>query len=298
MSNKRSLRAIFFDLGETIFTYGDVDVNVLFAAGAQGTYDYLSKIANDIGDNRAGNVNNDDNSDTDTDDNGTDNDKAGTNGNTGSKVTGGGRLPSRRYYYLTHIASIKLHYILSNITKREFDCMALLSKKARRMGFVLSQEQLRELAWLWYKPLSDVARVEDDLHATLRQLQDMSLRMAIISNTFLPAAVLDRHLQQYDLLQYFPVRIYSSQTIYRKPDRRIYQYALQQVGVTAEQTLMVGDRLREDIRGSTQLGMNAVMKQAFTNVKTRCKARLAGISVIDRLSELPGLIKKQYVKQV
>jgi hypothetical protein len=45
--------------------------------------------------------------------------------------------------------------------------------------------------------------------------------------------VLDRHLRACDLLEFFPVRVYSSETVHRKPDGRIYGRALERLGVEA-----------------------------------------------------------------
>ncbi len=243
-----TIKAILFDLGETILNYGNVDVDTLFAQGAHLTYDHL----------RRHNCRED-------------------------------ALPCFAAYNRRHVISIKWHYFCSCVTSREFDCMALLGRIARAMGLRLDKEQLEELTWLWYKPLGDTAEIEPDLHKTLQVLRDIPLELAIISNTFLPAFVLDRHLQQFELLEFFPVRQYSSVTVFRKPHRRIYQNTLDRLGVSADEAVMVGDKFREDIKGPARLGITGVFKRGTANKNKRISH---GIPVIDNISELPDLIPR------
>ena len=203
------------------------------------------------------------------------------------RQTTGQRLCSFGRYYRRHSLSIKWHCLWSNVTGREFNCLALLGRQARHMGVRLSAEQLDELAWLWYEPLGRTVSIEPELHSRLEELGRMSLKLAIISNTFLPAVVLDNHLRQLDLLRFFPVRLYSSTTVFRKPDRRIYLHALQELNVSADRAVMVGDKLREDIKGAARAGIRPVFKRGRANHSVRLGD---GIRSIDSIAELPGLI--------
>ena len=118
----------------------------------------------------------------------------------------------------------------------------------------------------------------------------MSLKLAIISNTFLPSLVLDRHLEQFDLLRFFPVRTYYSDTFFRKPDRRIYEITLERLGVSAEAAVMVGDKLREDVKGPARLGIKTVFKRGCNNRRKRVPSH---VPVIDNIAELPALIRSR-----
>lgn len=243
-----AIKAVLFDLGETLLNYGQVDVNALFKAGGHLTYSFLKSCAHNQS-----------------------------------------QLGSFTSYYIQHLFSIRWNYLLSVLTSREFDCLAMLDQKARTLGIQLNHDQLDELAHLWYKPLGQIATIEPDLHQTLQTLGDMSLKLAIISNTFLPAKVLDRHLEQLDLLRFLPVRIYSSDTVFRKPNRNIYRTALEKLQVNANQTIMVGDKIRQDIKGPAQLGITGVFKRGIAN---ESKKPPPGTPIINNIAELPSLIKK------
>jgi len=125
------------------------------------------------------------------------------------------------------------------------------------------------------------------LAQTLQKLTDMPLKLAIISNTFLPGRVLDRHLEQFGIKRFFPVRVYSSQTIYRKPDSRIYRTALEKSGVSADQAVMVGDKIREDINGPAKIGIKAIFKRGIVN---KTKKVPPNIPIINNIAELPGIL--------
>ena len=192
-------------------------------------------------------------------------------------------------YRRRNTTEIKLRYIWSGISGKEFDGLTIMDRQVRRLGLKLSRGQLEELAQLWYQPVADQARIEPELHRHLQALQDMPVKLAIISNTFSPAAVLDRQLREFDLLKFFPVRVYSSVTVFRKPHRRIFQRALDELGVSASAAVMVGDKIRPDIRGARQLGIKPVFKRGVTNNTKRVGEDVA---VIDSIAELPELVRR------
>ena len=152
-----------------------------------------------------------------------------------------------------------------NITGRDFDALSLLKRFGIRRGYTLNEEQWREFGWLWYEPLSRIAKVEPDIKETLAKLKGMGLKLGILSNTFVSTGSLDRQLEQLGMLEFFPYRLYSYQYEYRKPDRRIFEAAIAETGEPAENILFVGDRIYMDIRPALKAGMRAVLKSAYTN---------------------------------
>ena len=96
-------------------------------------------------------------------------------------------------------------------------------------------------------------------------------------------------MEKLDLLRFFDSRIYSSDTIFRKPHRRIYQIAVKSLGVRGFETIMVGDKLRQDVRGPGRIGALGIFKRGITNRKKRVPS---DVLVIENISELPDLIKQ------
>jgi putative hydrolase of the HAD superfamily len=242
---KSEIKAVMFDLGETLLNFGRVDTMRVFRQSATQTYDYLMSHNQPAG--------------------------------------------KFWWYFFRNIAAIQVRTLWANITGRDYDALSLLKKFGIRRGYKLSEEQWRELGWLWYEPLSRIARVEEDIRTTLTKLRRMGLKLGILSNTFISAGSLDRQLEQLGILEFFPYRLYSYQFAFRKPDRRIFEEAAAKTGEPAENILFVGDRIDKDISPAVKNGMRAALKSAYTNAD---KVVPRGVIKIERIAELPAIIEK------
>ncbi len=169
-------------------------------------------------------------------------------------------VPSFAAYHRRQLWAVKWHHFKGHITGREFSALDLIARSARKFGQDLTDAQLRELAWLWYRPLREQATVEPGLGEMLDRLRGDGLTLGVVSNTFVPAEALDRHLAEEGLLDCLPVRSYSCDVGYRKPHAAIFDDALRRTGLSAEETLFVGDRLRADVDGANRMGMTSVLK--------------------------------------
>ncbi|MBA7618682.1 Phosphoglycolate phosphatase [subsurface metagenome] len=239
------IRAVLFDLGETLLNFGKVDIAALFHEGARLSYDYLESQHQAIG--------------------------------------------SFRYYRLRSLISLYVRRWLSNVRGKDFDAMAVLKRIGIKKGVKLSEQQWRHFAWLWYKPLSRVARLEPQTVETLTKLRACGLKLGIVSNTFINASSLEEHLEQLGILEFFSVRLFSCQFDFKKPSSKIFKIAADGIGEMLQNILFVGDRIDKDIMPAVRAGMHAVLKAAYTNVG---KEPPEGIRKINRLSELPAVIEK------
>jgi len=192
-------------------------------------------------------------------------------------------------YCRRNLGAIRWRYWLSLLTANDFDARELLKKVNQPKGIRLSHEQWDELVWLWYEPLSKCATVEPDIKDTLNKLKSMNLRLAILSNTFINGAALERHLAQFGILDFFDVRLYSYQFRFRKPSRRIFSAAAERIGLPPQNIMFVGDRINADIRPALKIGMTAVLKEAYTN---HSKHLPPAAHKIEKLSQLPALIQR------
>jgi putative hydrolase of the HAD superfamily len=172
----------------------------------------------------------------------------------------GYRLPSFTNYHRTQLRQILWRIAWAQTVRRDFDSLDTLRRISLYMGLNLSQSQLEDFCWRLYEPLSNTAKVAANVREVLDWLVAHNLKLAIISNTFISGTVLDRHLVREGLLDYFPIRIYSCDTKFRKPGRKIFHLALRKLSCRAQQIIFVGDVPRTDIRGARRVGMVAVLK--------------------------------------
>ena len=192
-------------------------------------------------------------------------------------------------YISGNLLNIRIRAILSEITGKDFDSLEELKKYGQRKKFTLTDEQWHEFNWYWYEPLTDHATIEPGLIDMLGGMRTSGIKLGIISNTFVNSSALDRHLKEMGIIEFFPMRLYSYQYKYRKPNKNIFLKAARNIDVPPENVIYVGDRIDKDVKGSMGAGMTPVLKKAHTNDGKTCPKNVA---IIKTLSELPGLIER------
>ena len=242
---QNEIKAILFDFGETLLTFGKVNVGQLFAEGAALSYDFLENAGQPVG--------------------------------------------NFRYYCWRNLISLRLNHLYSAITGNDFNALELLKKLNAKNGIGLNEQQWQQFVWLWYEPLSRFGKAESQIKETLAKLKDLGIKLGIISNTFVNGFCLEKHLQQFGILEFFSAKLYSYEFDFRKPDARIFKAAAEKIGEKLENIVFVGDRIDNDIIPAVKLGMRTVCKKAYTNIGRKIPA---GVWQINQLSELPALVKE------
>lgn len=94
-----------------------------------------------------------------------------------------------------------------------------------------------------------------DAHSTLEILCRKGYKLGIIANQ---NPGLEKRLDSWGLRQYFEVIAASAEIGYAKPDREIFVRAFKLAGCTAQESVMIGDRLDNDIIPAKAVGMKTV----------------------------------------
>lgn len=127
-----------------------------------------------------------------------------------------------------------------------------------------------------------------DAHSTLAALRQNGYKLGIIANQKLGTA---ERLGNWGLRQFFDVIAVSAEIGYAKPDKEIFEKAFELAGCTAQESVMVGDRLDNDIIPAKALGMKTVW---LKNGLAQYQPAELGIGVADYqiglLSELLALL--------
>jgi putative hydrolase of the HAD superfamily len=100
-------------------------------------------------------------------------------------------------------------------------------------------------------------------HALLDSLRDRGLATGLVSNAFDPGWLLHGDLASMGLAERLDAAVFSSEIGKRKPHPAIFEAVLSRLGVAPEETLFVGDRRYEDVRGAKELGMTTVLALWF-----------------------------------
>lgn len=179
-------------------------------------------------------------------------------------------------------------FLCSRLTRREMQILTTFRRYHVKLGIPLTDVQLGELAMLGVPALRPLFRADGEALAVVSSLHTQGYKLGLISNTLFPAISIDGALEQEGLLDYFPVRVYSSDVRFMKPHRQIFQTALDRIGVRPERALYVGDRMDKDVMGSARVGMRtALINRSGNRRRGRCRPD----HVIRTLSEVPQLLK-------
>jgi len=196
---------------------------------------------------------------------------------------------SLKKYAFRNFLAIRWRTFISNLTGNDFDSLELLKKLGKKQNYKLDETQWQKLAELWYEPLKKFGQAEEDIKETLSKFKQMQLKLGIVSNTFVTAASLDRHMAQAGLDGFFDFVLYSYEVPWRKPNKKIFSYAAEKIGEKCENIMFVGDRIDKDIAPALKMNMAAALKQAYTNHGKTCPPEAYKIQ---KISELPAIIEK------
>jgi putative hydrolase of the HAD superfamily len=169
-------------------------------------------------------------------------------------------------------------------------CLGDVIRDAALAGGVTPADVEIEAAVAAYiAPLDAKVAAYDDALGTLHALRQQGHKIGLISNTMWPGVYHLREMERTGILPYFDYTIFSADVALWKPQPAVYQLALDALGVPAGEAIFVGDMPAYDIVGAQRAGVRAVYK------RNRGSPPLDGVvpdAEIDRLAELPGLIRE------
>jgi putative hydrolase of the HAD superfamily len=155
----------------------------------------------------------------------------------------------------------------------------------------------------YYATISAVVTpVAGDPRAVLARLTEQGRGLGVVSNTSWSPTLHDADLARFGLLEYLPVRVYSSVFGMEKPHPTIYRQALDRLDVAPAEAVFVGDKLEVDVAGPQKIGMRAVLLASPFRVETSAEiipdARIETINALpdvleawDRVLEMPALAR-------
>jgi putative hydrolase of the HAD superfamily len=142
-------------------------------------------------------------------------------------------------------------------TCRSFTVGDLLAEVLPEMDLAVTDKDVTACV-MRFESIPEPIGPKDDAQPTLLALQERGVKLGLISNSWSTPACRNEQLERAGLLDLLPVRVYSSAMEVMKPHQAIFEYALDELGVSASQTVMVGDNLEMDIGGAQGAGMRGV----------------------------------------
>ena len=139
----------------------------------------------------------------------------------------------------------------SDITYQMFRGVMINAFRENRDGYreALERFGLQKMPWR-----SEEERIYPGVSDLLECLGG-KYSLGIIANQ---APGVEKRLREFGILEYFELVLASAEVGLSKPDPRIFRLALDRAGCQAEQAVMVGDRLDNDMIPAKALGMKTV----------------------------------------
>jgi putative hydrolase of the HAD superfamily len=120
---------------------------------------------------------------------------------------------------------------------------------------------------------------------TLSQLKQKGYLLGIVTNDL--EHVQNRSIDGLGIRGYFDTILISEVEQVRKPEPAIFWRALDRLGVTAQNSIFVGDHPKADIEGAKRAGMKTIWKRDASWLETP-----AADATIDNLNEIPAILKQ------
>ena len=128
-------------------------------------------------------------------------------------------------------------------------------------------------------------------HEMLEVLADR-YRLAIICNTDASGERVRGTLRSAGIERHFDLVVVSSEVGLRKPDRRVFRIALDNLDLRPDEVVMVGNRISADILGGNRVGMMTILIKWNNRYKEKVTCELERPShTIKSLRELLSIIR-------
>lgn len=181
-------------------------------------------------------------------------------------------------------------WLWSKLTHRELQLGETLCRDHRRLGVRMPPGELVAVAESCLTPpLRRYFTLDRMAIEVVRHLHEAGYKLGVVSNTVLPGSSIDALLRDGGLLEFFPVRIYSSEVRYMKPNPRIFHLALAGLQTPAARTLFVGDHVINDLKGPARMGMKTVLAVHGESIP---RTPRRPDHIIRSLTELPAILER------
>ena len=152
----------------------------------------------------------------------------------------------------------------------------------------LSAEETDRLFWDAASP----GRPTDGIGEFLIFLREQGIRTGVISNITYCGKVLAERINHLIPENDFAFILATSEYMFRKPNKRIFDLALEKAGLSADEVWYIGDQYEADIAGAGNAGIHPVWYLGATDLPYE---KRDDVRTIKSWNELKKLIEEKYL---
>jgi HAD superfamily hydrolase (TIGR01662 family) len=179
--------------------------------------------------------------------------------------------------------------ILARNSLREVTYDVVLSRTLGLCGYFLkpTDKAVADAAEAFMECWIQARTMEKSVPSILRTLK-RKYSLGVVSNLAYAPAV-KKTLERFSVANYFKAIIVSADVRWRKPSQKIFKKALRTMGISASETVYVGDELDHDVAGAKKVGMHTILlKRPSTNMAASSAKPDA---IVNDWKELPKAIQ-------
>jgi putative hydrolase of the HAD superfamily len=145
-------------------------------------------------------------------------------------------------------------YREEKVTKAELRYQRLM-KTFDTVNYSISDELIDILAIEYIDSLPSFNHLFEGTFEILEYLKD-KYELHIITNGF--EEIQTKKMESSNLLSYFNVIVTSESVGVKKPDPKVFNFAVDTANATIDNSIMIGDSIEADIEGALSVGMRAI----------------------------------------
>jgi len=173
-----------------------------------------------------------------------------------------------------------------NLEEPHFNVRIALTLKMLGYNYTASSPLVMSASAEFCREFMKYVYLDEDAEPLLRSLHG-KYKLGIVSNYAIPECA-DKLLETHGLDGLFDAVVVSGAVNKRKPSPEIFNSTLNALGVTAAETIVVGDTMDADIEGAKAVGMKAV----YVKRREEKQADVLPDGTIKNLTELTSLLQK------
>jgi len=168
-------------------------------------------------------------------------------------------------------------------TLQEPNFLLRVSENLKHFGYTLEEtdERIVRAADAFAEAFAGQITMKEYVPTVLKQLR-RKYKLGLISN-FAYSSCVTTTLERFDLAKFFDAILISGDVGWRKPNPRIFQKALESLGIGASETVFIGDSVLFDVEGPKKMGMKTVLMRKSSTEGKKTGNPDAMISGLDEL---------------
>ena len=172
--------------------------------------------------------------------------------------------PDRDLFETTLVQELESARRRRRVEMIEIPLRQFLGDRLEQFGIPFDEGIIHEGLEIFYGALLEHRRLIPGTLEMLEGLKANGLMLGLISDVAwgLPSYFPKRDMAFYKMDVFFDDLVFSTDVGLRKPNPRIFQIALDNLGVEAREAVYVGNNLQADIKGAQDSGLKAVLKKS------------------------------------